>query len=81
MKNPKLVVVSTRITQPFAKILEEYMLRNAHASPADLLRDALREKIKNDTPDLYQKLYAPRNKGEAQRETAIQTVSKGEHSP
>jgi len=69
MKNPKLIVVATRITEPFAKILEEYMMRDAHASPADLLRDALREKIKRDTPDLYEKLYAPKKKG-AQSETA-----------
>jgi len=63
MKNPKLVVVSTRITEPFAKIIEEYMRRDAHVSPADLLRDALREKIRNEAPDLYEKLH----RGEEQR--------------
>ena len=57
MKNPKSVVITTRVTEPFAKIIEEYMQRDAHVSPADLFRDALREKIKKDAPDLIVKLH------------------------
>ena len=56
MRNPETVVVATRIPKPFAKIIKEYMLRDAYVSLADLLRDALREKIRRDAPQLYGEL-------------------------
>jgi len=64
MRNPKLVVVSTRVTKPLAKVIEEYLQVDAHVTPADFIRDAIREKLKRDVPDLYQKML----QGEA-RET------------
>ena len=57
MEKRKLRVISTRITEPLAEVIEEYLRRDAHVTPADLLRDALREKLKRDVPDLYQRMY------------------------
>lgn len=57
MKKPKSVTVGTRITEPFAKILEEYVRRGAYVNLADLLRGALREKIRRDAPDLMENLH------------------------
>jgi len=57
MRNPKQITVATKITMPFRKVLQEYMRRDSHVSPADLLRDALREKIAREAPDLYKKLH------------------------
>jgi len=56
MKNPKLKVVSTRVTEPLAKAIEEYLQIGAHVSPADFIRDAIREKLRNDAPELYRKM-------------------------
>jgi len=56
MKNPKLKVVSTRVTEPLARAIEEYLRIDAHVSPADFIRDAIREKLKNDAPELYRKM-------------------------
>ena len=52
-----MIVVATRITVPFSKIIEEYIHRGVHVTPSDLLRDALRDKIKRDAPDLYAELF------------------------
>jgi Arc/MetJ-type ribon-helix-helix transcriptional regulator len=54
----KLKVVSTRVTEPLAKVIEEYLRIDAHVSPADFIRDAIREKIKRDAPYLYKKMLS-----------------------
>jgi len=56
MKNSKLIVVSTRVTKPLAKAIEKYLQIDAHVTPADFIRDAIREKLKRDVPHLYQKM-------------------------
>lgn len=57
MKEIKTKVLATRVTDPLAKVIEEYLRRDAHVSPADFLRDAIREKIKRDAPELYKQLF------------------------
>ena len=63
MGNQKLKVMSTRITEPLSRVVEEYLRRDAHVSPADLLRDALREKLKRDAPNLYRKMLQGETEG------------------
>jgi len=53
----KLKVVSTRITEPLVSVMEKYLEIDAHVSPADFIRDAIREKLKRDVPDLYNEMY------------------------
>lgn len=50
-------VVSARVPVRLKKLVEEFLRRDAHLSESDLLRDALREKIKQEAPDLYQRLF------------------------
>ena len=57
MKSQKLIVVSTRITESLAHIIEKYLQLDAHVTTADFIRDALREKLKRDTPDLYNSMF------------------------
>ncbi len=52
MVKQKTKVISTRVTQRYAQVLEEYARRDAYINCADLLRDALREKLQRDAPDL-----------------------------
>lgn len=59
MENQKLKVISTRITEPLARVIEEYMKMDAHVTPADFVRDAIREKLKRDTPELYKSMFTP----------------------
>jgi Arc/MetJ-type ribon-helix-helix transcriptional regulator len=57
MEGIKTKVVATRVTEPLARIMEEYLRRDAHVTPADFVRDAIREKLKRDVPDLYKTMY------------------------
>jgi hypothetical protein len=57
MEKEKTKVVSTRVTQRFADLIEKYCRQDAHVNSADLIRDALREKIQHDAPELYAQLF------------------------
>lgn len=61
----KTKVVATRVTDPLAKLIERYLKMDAHVSPADFIRDAIREKIQRDAPHLYQELFQQSGKKEA----------------
>jgi DNA-directed RNA polymerase subunit L len=44
----KTRVISCRVSEPFAHIIEIYVKTSGHLNPADLLRDAIREKISRE---------------------------------
>lgn len=47
-------VVSTRVTLRLAKLIDK-ICKNAHLNPADFIRDAIRDKLQREAPDLYHK--------------------------
>ena len=51
------VVVSTRIPSNLKKIIEKYLEKDTHLNESDLLRDALREKLKRDAPELFAEVF------------------------
>ena len=50
-------VVATRVTPQLAELIKEICRRDAHVNPADFIRDAVREKIQRDAPELYRELF------------------------
>jgi len=54
-KNTK--VIATRVTERFANLIEEYCSQDAYINCSDLIRNALREKIQQDAPELYKRLF------------------------
>lgn len=53
-------VVATRVTVRCAELIElieEFCRRDAHVNPADFIRDAIREKLQRDAPELYRQLF------------------------
>ena len=54
MKN-ETKVVSTRVTLQLAELIEEFCRRDAHINAADFIRDAIRDKLQTEAPELYQK--------------------------
>jgi len=55
-------VIATRVTRRFAALLEEYCRQDAHVNLADLIRDAIREKIQREAPELFAKLFQEASK-------------------
>ena len=51
-----LVQVSFRIPKTLKEIIEEYVKNDLHVNVSDFFREALREKIQRDAPELYKAL-------------------------
>ena len=49
--------IATRVTIPFAKLIDSYLEKDCHVTPADFIRDAIREKIRRDAPNLYNNMF------------------------
>jgi Arc/MetJ-type ribon-helix-helix transcriptional regulator len=53
----KLVQLNVRIPQRLKGLMKKYVEMDAHKDLSELTRDALREKIQRDAPELYNKLF------------------------
>jgi Arc/MetJ-type ribon-helix-helix transcriptional regulator len=57
MDGSKTKIVATRVTLSLDELIEEYCKRDAHVNRADFVRDAIREKLQREVPELYSKLF------------------------
>lgn len=57
MSQEKLVQLNVRIPRTLKQLMKEYIELDAHKDISELTRDALREKIQRDAPNLYQKQF------------------------
>ena len=48
---------AVRVTQRFSDLIQEFLARDTHINPSELLRDALREKIQREAPELFAQLF------------------------
>lgn len=56
MKAKNTEVVTARITSKTKKMIAEFIQRDMHLNESDFLRAAIREKLKNDAPDLFEEM-------------------------
>jgi len=54
----KDVRISARIPATLKKLMGQFVALDSHLNESDLIRDALREKIQHDAPELYRQLFA-----------------------
>lgn len=57
-----LVTLNVRIPRKLKKLMKDYIAMNAHKDISEFTRDALREKIQRDAPDLYYTLFQIKKK-------------------
>lgn len=57
MKGGKTKVVATRVTMKTAELIADFCKRDAHVNPADFIRDAIRDKLQKEAPELYRQLF------------------------
>ena len=50
-------VISARVPNALKRLVQEYLQRDGHLNESDLIRDALREKIQREAPELYNRLF------------------------
>jgi Arc/MetJ-type ribon-helix-helix transcriptional regulator len=53
----KDVRISARVPRTLKKLMQQFIARDAHINESDLIRDAIREKIKREAPELYKELF------------------------
>jgi len=57
MEEEKLVQLNVRIPRTLKELMKEYIELDAHKDLSELTRDALREKIRRDAPNLFKKQF------------------------
>jgi Arc/MetJ-type ribon-helix-helix transcriptional regulator len=56
-KEVKDARISARIPLSLKRLMEAFVALDAHLNESDLIRDAVREKIQREAPELYAKLF------------------------
>ena len=51
-----LEVISTKVTRKFNIVIEKFLVMDSHVTKSDLVRDAIREKIKREAPQLLEEM-------------------------
>ena len=52
-----LITLSIRVPARLKKLIKKYVQNGLHASVSEFARDALREKLARDAPELYRQLF------------------------
>ncbi len=55
--NEETTVIGFRTRKSLKTLMEKYVLKDTHLNISDFIRDAVREKIKRDYPDLLKELF------------------------
>ena len=53
----KDVRISARIPANLKQLMQQFVALDTHINESDLIRDAVREKIQREAPELYKKLF------------------------
>ncbi|MEM2293924.1 MAG: hypothetical protein QXG39_05110 [Candidatus Aenigmatarchaeota archaeon] len=53
----EIIQVSFRIPRNLKEVIQAYLRHDLHMNLSDFFRDALREKIQRDAPELYRQLF------------------------
>jgi Arc/MetJ-type ribon-helix-helix transcriptional regulator len=51
------VRINARVPRTLKKLMEQFVALDSHMNESDLIRDALREKIQHDAPELYKRVF------------------------
>jgi len=58
----KNAVLAARVPLALKKLVTRFLAIDTHLNESDLLRDAIREKILRDAPELYRQLFEEASK-------------------
>jgi len=57
MEKRKDAFIAARVPKTLKDLVQKIVTLDAHLNEADFVRDAIREKIQRDCPDLYKQLF------------------------
>jgi Arc/MetJ-type ribon-helix-helix transcriptional regulator len=56
-KKKELVTLNVRVPASLKELIERYLACDCHTNASEFTRDALREKLAHDAPELYRQLF------------------------
>jgi len=65
----ELQVISVKVSKPLYALVEKYLELDAHVTKSDFVRDAIRQKLKNDAPWLLEEMFKNEGKRSEKRST------------
>jgi len=57
MTKQRMVQLNLRVPHNLKELMKQYIILDTHKDLSELTRDAIREKIKQDAPELYAELF------------------------
>jgi Arc/MetJ-type ribon-helix-helix transcriptional regulator len=57
MEKENMIPLNVRVPPSLKELMNRFIERDTHKDVSELTRDALREKIKRDAPELYSELF------------------------
>ena len=57
MTKQRMAQLNLRVPHNLKELMKQYIVLDAHKDLSELTRDAIREKIKRDAPELYLELF------------------------
>jgi len=57
-------VIAARVPKTLKELIAEFIKQDTHMNESDFVRDAVREKIKRDAPQLYAQLFVQKEAAE-----------------
>lgn len=62
MVKNELVNINVKVPRTLKELIQKYVKCDLHTNLSEFTRDALREKIQRDAPELYRELFKEANK-------------------
>jgi Arc/MetJ-type ribon-helix-helix transcriptional regulator len=60
-----MIQVSFRIPKSLKDLVKKFVAKDCHVNASDFFREALREKVKTEAPELYTQLFKEKSVSEA----------------
>ena len=65
MEKRKESYIGVRVPKTLKELIQKVIQLDAHLNEADFVRDAIREKIQRDAPELYRQLFKEASKSDS----------------
>lgn len=58
MEKTNELIIAARVPKKLKELIQKFLERDTHMNESDLIRDAIREKIKREAPGLFEEVFS-----------------------
>jgi Arc/MetJ-type ribon-helix-helix transcriptional regulator len=74
VKKQPQVALNVRVPKTLKSLMQEFVDRDTHRDISELTREAIREKIKREAPNLYTKVFVEEKRTDPKAETMVSKI-------